>query len=80
MQIKSRSTAARSDETALLVHGFWAGAGFVGLSVLASGVASYLDASGLQAALCVIAGAALAAVSWNRAGAALDRVDGPTVR
>lgn len=79
MHPENPSATARGRETAL-AHGFWAGTGFVGWSLLASGVSTYFDASGLQTALCIVAGAALAAVSWNRAGAALDRIDAPSVQ
>lgn len=78
MHSKDHSLAPRSHEAALIAHGAWAVTGFIGLSVLATGIATRLEASAMRTALYVIAGAALAAVSWYRAGTALDRVDVPT--
>jgi len=80
MHMKDRSLAPGSHEAALFAHGFWAVAGFVGSSVLATGVAARFEGSALQTALYVVAGAALATVSWYRAGAALDRVDAPALQ
>lgn len=65
-----------SVQAAWLSHALWAGLGFVGLSVLAGGVTTWLqgETSAERMALCTIAGAATAAIAWRRAGTALERV------
>ena len=77
MHTPYQARAPGRHRAALIAHVFWLEAGFVGLSLLAGGAASHFEsaAPALQALLCVAAGTAIAALSWNRAAAALHTGD-----
>ena len=64
---------------ALLACGLWMRLGFIGASGVAVGVIQLFgnEGSPLAALAFVLGGAALAAVSWRRAHAALSKVDVP---
>ncbi len=62
------SPAPAGARAALIVHNFWAGAGVVGLSLLAGGITSYIDGSGRHPVLYIVAGAALAVIACRRTG------------
>jgi len=64
---------------AMLAGGFWMRVAFVGASATAIGVIQLFDGewSALLALGTAAAGAALAALSWRRAHAALSDIDAP---
>ncbi len=66
-----------TDRRALFVYGLWLRVVFVGMSLLAAGVAHLLagPASPMPVLASLIGGGALTAFAWRRAGAALGRID-----
>jgi len=71
-----------ASERAIALSGFWSGVGFVGASMLATGLVVFgnsgmhLSGAGLALAL-VVAGGTVATLAWRKAWNALDRIDTP---